>query len=836
MTSTTTASAVNVGVQRGRGLLWLGLTLVLAPLLIRATSTLSLMPGWDMDPLVLGDIRTGLTPAGSLLIDVIVLLGAGLLLVGARALRAGASGASLLLAGVGSIGVVAHAVALGEGVDLGHARVGAAWMSAVWAGVGLWHAARADRRVLSVATGIIGGLLALLALRGAQEWFIEHPRQVAAFTADKDRILASHGWSPGSSSALGFERRLMQREASGWFGLSNVYASLAAGGVVLFIGLLAEAYRRWRQPGAGPSAGVRAALLTALGGAVVAAGALSFAQSKGGLIAAVAGLVALASLLLLRGTVRRARISAGRARVLGGIVGVGAVLGAMALISIRGAVGERLGELSLLFRWFYAQAAGRMFGDHPLWGVGPDGFQAAYALAKNPLSPEEVTSPHILVLDYLAMLGVFGLAWVMLLMRAAWACGAGAVRLPDADDAEPADIDPADRTPMRVLLVVPAIATIGATYLQGVVVTPELAVVRLFGLIAWCTLGWGVLVATRAGAGGRGGVPVTLALGASALGLAAHAQIDVAGSWSQSAGLIAAWIGLGAVGSRPVRRTGDAGGTRSLTFGVLATGVLAGVMTLCTYRAAEWQGHLTAATRALEPVTDLRQRVELLREALQERRPPREGIEQIAADLGATLGSAPPRDEQSFARAMLDLETRLIPAAVEELRKADAADPGDPRARREASRALTRMAEQFRATGRLDAALAALVEAERVLRVDPAVLRPGDQPVDRPSGGEWFALFLVRDRRAEIGTDLAARRASIVALEKAIALDPYNLDLVRRRYRLAKAAGDGAGAASWAGRALELHGLMRLDAGVRGLSPAELAEMRAAVPPATGGS
>ena len=65
----------------------------------------------------------------------------------------------------------------------------------------------------------------------------------------------------------------------------------------------------------------------------------------------------------------------------------------------------------------------RVFGDHALTGVGPDGFQQAYLFAKNPLSPEEVSSPHSILFDWLSTLGVAGLAWGALLVLG---CGGGA--------------------------------------------------------------------------------------------------------------------------------------------------------------------------------------------------------------------------------------------------------------------------------------------------------------------------------------------------------------------------------------------------------------------------
>jgi hypothetical protein len=78
----------------------------------------------------------------------------------------------------------------------------------------------------------------------------------------------------------------------------------------------------------------------------------------------------------------------------------------------RGLIWTDLGERSLLFRAFYAIGSLRIWGEYPFAGVGPDGFQDAYAAAKIPIATETVQSPHSVIFDWTATLGVFGLAWV----------------------------------------------------------------------------------------------------------------------------------------------------------------------------------------------------------------------------------------------------------------------------------------------------------------------------------------------------------------------------------------------------------------------------------------
>ena len=94
-------------------------------------------------------------------------------------------------------------------------------------------------------------------------------------------------------------------------------------------------------------------------------------------------------------------------------------------VAARGLIGESLGERSILFRWFYMRGATGIIADEPVLGVGPAGFQPAYAMHKPAISPEDVTSPHSIFFDYIATLGVFGVALGVLAILAIWRIGTG---------------------------------------------------------------------------------------------------------------------------------------------------------------------------------------------------------------------------------------------------------------------------------------------------------------------------------------------------------------------------------------------------------------------------
>ncbi len=100
---------------------------------------------------------------------------------------------------------------------------------------------------------------------------------------------------------------------------------------------------------------------------------------------------------------------------------------------------EVQGERSLLFRAQYWSAAARMWAQHPVLGVGPRGFAEHYLVTKDPLNPESVTSSHNVLIDFVSMLGVGGIAWSLLLLGWLGAAGraAGSARFdacqPDRD-------------------------------------------------------------------------------------------------------------------------------------------------------------------------------------------------------------------------------------------------------------------------------------------------------------------------------------------------------------------------------------------------------------------
>lgn len=798
----------------------IGAALVLGPLLTRAMSLLSPLPGWDLDPLVFaGPMPRGIGPAESIAIDCIVLLGAALLALAARSDRRGfwPDGAIALLLSIGAAAVFFHALAgsAEHGRSLGDHRIGLSWLSGMLGAAGLWMA-RADATLRRAVAAVLLGFVVMLAAKGAQQWLIEHPQTVAAYRADPARYLAGQGFTPDSPMARAFERRLLQPEATGWFGLSNVYASFAAA-MFIALGILAVfAVRAHGQLSRGAVAGSVAA-------AALAFGALAATGSKGGILAAAAGAGALAATLIIARFARAPRAAARWGSLLGGL----AVVGPVALVIVRGLVGERIGELSLLFRWFYMQGAVRIFVENPL-GVGPDGFQQAYLLAKPPLSPEEVTSPHSILFDWTADLGIAGLAWCGLLLLAAGAVGRGMIAAASATPAPPATTRPqSSRNAIRFVLLVPGLAVLGAAWIERGAITPDTALVRLLGLAGWCGAGaaaFAVLQSARAW---------PLAVGAGALAIIAHAQIDVAASWTQAAGLVMVFVSIASASTGTEFATGPANRRPS---GALALAVLA----LCTIallnplRAARWQAGLREARKTVVLAGSYHERLADLGGPDSRGDSPEAIAHALTIELNKRSAlatsqriNATPADVQ---RALAKLESIDLPVAAAKLLEAAAIHPDDWRPRREASRLLLRAAagsghvlnEPARA-----AELAAMAIGAMDLP-DPLAQTAEEHPAQSPEW-RWVAIAYQEQSRlaeslgqSELATEAA--RGSLAAWERAAAQDPWNLDVAVRAMRAAMRANDAPSARKWAGKVLELAPLMRLDPAARGLLPADGAE------------
>ena len=601
---------------------------------------------FDVDPASDPFPFAGIAPSTGLLLDSLTLVLAALAVLAVRRGIDRVGAVLVALAAVGGIPVVLH----GYGVP-DHLWRGLQWLSAIGGAAAIAASMRAmpvqrSRAARAVVAAILLAAAVPMVAHGLIQVWIEHPQMVAEFRAHKQEILAARGWADGSPQALTYERRLLQPEATAWFGLSNVASSaLAACALVLAGGALA--LRRARPAGA--------ALLLMVAGAAALLVAVN--GSKGAIAALVVGaLFALWS----------ARRSPG-ARLMGRVA-VGCVALVLVAVALRGLVGERLGERSLLFRAQYAQGASQMLAAHPLMGIGPAGFAEGYLSARPDRSPEEVQSAHAAWADWLASLGILGAAWIALLGSLVALAARATASVPAAPVGEGSLAW--SRGP-----AIAALATLAACTLAIVPEAPSLDEWSLF---------WRVLAAffsaSIAGALVRAALVGSRAwLAATAGGvllLAMHAQVEMTLWWPGSVGRTAALIGV-AAGFAVERLTRDRFAVVLASVAALSFLVPAGLGIVGATRARAAEQVLDAAVRPVAafglarlkfapmpdaPLADAR--MQCARRLLEHApnpwldRPPlvASALQQLASAVGPGTGTDAARRAEALALARVALE------------------------------------------------------------------------------------------------------------------------------------------------------------------------------------
>ncbi|MEQ8318324.1 MAG: O-antigen ligase family protein [Phycisphaerales bacterium] len=743
-----------------------GLTIVIALLAcVRALVAFDPVPGWGLDPYTIAAPAGAFGPREAALLDVLTILLSGLVLLLAPPARwkpwTGWAGALVL------VGVIGCVHGLPDGPRQADLSPALAWLAAL-AGAGGLARGCADVQSRRVVAALLAGLTAMLVAKGLVQLLVEHPSTVAQFEADEARMLAAQGLEPGSAGARAFERRLRQPEITGWIGFSNVVASfLAAGGVLL--AAVAVSARRW----AAVVAGV---------GALVALGLVVYGGSKGAMAASALGLGCVA---IGRFAPTRWREGRMRARLAGAIAFV-VVIGPLLALVARGMVGERVGELSLLFRWFYVEASMRIAIDNPLLGVGPGGFKDAYAIAKNPISPENAASPHSVVFDAMASMGVVvGVVVLALVVFAAW-------RAARAVLASTVEADDAGRVPRLALVAGPAIAVvIGARFeLESVGgLTPGLAMAWVGGLAAWVAIAvaaWHAPV--RA---------IALGAGAAALVLIAHGQIEMTPVLVGSASLWAAWLAVAvarqdteAAPARAARLVGAVPAVPAVMALAVAVLALPGLWT--------WQ---TAVERAAAAARRPAEFTATLQASGGDPRVVRAVAEQVSAEIGRPVGPA------NLGAGLGELGRQSSLAAASQADRAVEVAPADGPTLRLASRAWLVVAMAVdRSAG------------ERALALSQMATE--SEPASAQNFG-YRATVL-----AALHPDGSKTEEVLEALAKAEALNPASPQLRFRQFRIAREAGLDERALESATAALRAHERMRLDPLGAGLSEAQVREIQ----------
>lgn len=791
----------------GRALRAVGWGVALIALLLRAMLGVEPFPSWDIDPMRVVTPSIGLTPAWSMVLDVAVIAAAGIVLIGEAVLARPINLIWNALALAGVAGVALHAFLFGADSPE-DARVGSTWIAAILAGLAGMHAAR-DARVRRVTIAALTAFVMMLLAKGVIQVAFEHRITVAQYRANPNAFLASQGWTADSAAARNFERRLTQPEAIGWFGLANVYASFAAVGVVALVGWSVLAWRRARDPERPLPDGWAGMLSLAALGALAA---LFLAGSKGGITAAGIGLALLAGGMLLRRQ-REGMLAWLLTPLAGGLAAIAIVLAAIGALFLQGALGEGRGDLSLLFRWYYLRGAMTIFADHPLFGVGPAGFKDAYMVAKPPLSPEEVQSPHSVLFDYAATLGLFGLCWAALWLGWVYALGRNAAVIlrdgpgPGADTAPRADhpLSPARVEGWAVLLLA-AVPALASAWIERAIWTPELSIARILGLAAWVGTALAILALAR---NERAWAWIAAA---GALVLAIHSQIEVTPVWSSSAGLAAVLIASAGTSGRTSRA---AALPLRLIPGVLVA-LTAGAWSWAGLgRTIRWEGELRAAAREVRPLAEISHRLEAV--ALgQGEGPDGDSMLRIAEDVGTLLGRPAPTDPAQFDQAMNTLASRLAALATPHLERAAALFPAH----------VPTIEAQCHVRMAAAAAEAVLGRPETASALGEEASRIAEALVERtPTAGAYSLLGTIWASRADIERQREHLVKAVTAWERAAALDPYGLTFPLRVYRTLRIMDRQEEAQIWARRLLELDTLQRLDP-LKGLTPQEREEIR----------
>jgi tetratricopeptide (TPR) repeat protein len=761
---------------------WGGLVILLLGALTRATVGFEAFPYWSEDPTLIAAPMTALGPTGSMVIDAAILLGAGAGILGEALAGRGVIARAWAIGAVGCVPVILHARWGGE-LSIDDARVGVSWTAAVASGLAAMHLGR-DPAMRRVGIAALLGLIGLLAAKGTLQVFVDHRVMVADFEANRRTFLEAHGWSEDSIMARSFVRRLTQPEATGWFGLANVFASAAATSTVFLAGLAVLAWHQSRPPRQAVADGV-AGLLTI--GAVVAAACVWLAGSKAGYAVTVLGGGLIALPLLSRRLPRRGWVSTA-----GWFLGLAVPAAVLAAVAARGVAGEMIGDRSVLFRWFYLQGASRVFIEHPLRGVGPDGFKQAYMLAKPALSPENVESPHSILFDYAARLGIAGLAWAGLFL---WmVCLTGRTLL-GAQPHEAAQRRPVPRPEVWVLVALASAPSLFSAQVEAAATTIESAAARAIGLVVWMVLSVSMLAVMRTSSWWE------RAAAAAALALAAHAQIELTGVYSGSAAWLFQVIGLAAAPALSVKPGGRraaftvAGGLACL-IALLIPGAIVPVI--------RWESALAAASRAVEPVAELRARLT----ALSTGRPiGGDTIQRLAQDLGGLAGRSPAKNQDGFDRDLAAFSDAAMESASRELTRAAAAVPSH--------------APTAEALSRLILSRAALAAAapQGALRQGASGFATAAEEVAREnarrhdaSASAWAWLGTVRAARAAMEGDAARHLgAALEAWSRAADLDPHGISFPMQAMEACLELGRSDEARDWAQRVLKTDRQLRLD-------------------------
>jgi hypothetical protein len=274
------------------------------------------------------------------------------------------------------------------------------WLTFLLIGRILAGAGHGMRNIFLAALIALGALTAFKCLY--QVW-VEIPETISYFEQHRDEIIRQKGWEPEGGMIRAFEARLRGGDATGFFALGNATAACLN---LFWLATLGHALWRFTsRRGAGDVlvAGMEAALV------ILMMAALVMTRSVGGIIAGVVGLGLFILGAVFHSFIREHKKSVGLI-----LLALAALLAAGTLFY--GLKYDRLPGRSLTFRWHYWKASWDMIVRHPWLGVGPGNFGSHYTRFKIPQAPEEVQSPHNIIVEIAANVGLPAAAIFILLL------------------------------------------------------------------------------------------------------------------------------------------------------------------------------------------------------------------------------------------------------------------------------------------------------------------------------------------------------------------------------------------------------------------------------------
>ncbi|MHC4103861.1 MAG: O-antigen ligase family protein [Planctomycetota bacterium] len=353
------------------------------------------------------------------------------------------------------------------------------------------------------------------------EQYSENEHLIKFYEQDPDAALAQHRIAPNSLEEFQFKHRLYSKDISGFFTTSNsvgsftLMASFAA--VVLLI--------QWFKKRNLDSLEIAWLIMRGIAVAIVILG-LVITKSKGAIIASIFAATMFVIYLCFGKWLR---------------IHKKAILIACLLLCIAGGLmvvryglthGRLPGGNSMLVRWQYWDASGKMYADHLLTGVGPGNFSHFYPHYKPASASESVADPHNFMLSILTQYGPIGLAgFLALIYMPLW------MALSDKSANRSSEVNPSELTFKKTAIIFAFIVPAVLLFIRPIIfplpptATPQerqagIIIIYMMPVIIFIA---GFLLAAAGGITKRFHSDITIAaLCCAVLGVVVHNLIDFA--------------------------------------------------------------------------------------------------------------------------------------------------------------------------------------------------------------------------------------------------------------------------------------------------------------------